>query len=328
MNTRRRLCRLGLCAGTVASALLGVSNSLAQNYPDKPIRMIVGFTAGSTADVTARIAAQGLTQLLGQQVLVDIRAGASGTIADGLVAKASADGYTLLAVTTASTVSRALIPNLSYDLVRDFAPIAMTGIAPQLLAVKASLPAQNVRELIALAQSQPGKLTYATSGVGTLTHLAGELFKFKAKVDILHVPYKGGAETATAIASGEVDVSYPSIPAAVPLVESGKIRALAVSGPKRASAMSTVPTFDELGLSGYDRVGFYGVLAPAATPRDIVARLHGALTKYLATPEARRALNAAGAEPQPMTPEELADFIRRQAIENGDLVRATGAKLQ
>ena len=313
--------------GTVVCAALGIANSLAQqNYPTKPIRMILGFAAGSQADVTARNITPRLSQILGQQILFENRVGASGAIGAEFVARSPADGYTLLLATTADSILPALRADLPYDLVRDFAPVSLLAIGPQVLVVKAALPVQSVKELIALAQAQPGKLTYGSTGVGTLTHLAGELLKSKAKINILHVPYKGGADSAVATAAGEVDMTFPAIPSALPLMNAGKLRALAISGPKRMAIMPAVPTWEELGMSGWDRMAWYGVLAPAATPKDIIARLNGAIVKVLAAPELKEGLNKDGREPQATTPEQFAAYISRELSENRELMKATGAK--
>jgi tripartite-type tricarboxylate transporter receptor subunit TctC len=321
-------CRFWTFTGVVACAALGISNSVAQSYPVKPIRLVVGPSVGSQADFAARSVSQRLPQLLGQQVVVENRVGAAGAIAAEYVAKSPADGYVLLLVTAADSVLPALRTNLPYNLVRDFAPVSLLVLGPQLLTVNASLPVKSIKELIALAQSRPGELTFGSTGVGTLSHLAGELFKFKAKINLSHVPYKGGAESAIAAASGQIAMTFPSIPAAVPLMAAGKLRALAISGPKRMSVLPSTPTWEELGLGGYDRVGWYGVLAPASVPKDIIARLNGAIGKVLATPEMKEALNKEGTEPQATTPEEFASFIGRELTVNGELVKLTGAKIE
>lgn len=313
-----------------AAAILALSASEipAQAYPAKPLRVIVGVSSGSGADVTARSVAQRLPELLGQSVLVENRPGASGAIAGEFVARSPADGYLLLLATAADTVQPALRPNLPYDLVRDFAPVSMLSIGPLLLVVNASLPVNNVAELIALARAHPGKLSFGSTGVGTMTHLAGELFRFKAKINLQHVPYKGGAESAVATASGHIEMTFPSIPAALPLMGAKKLRALAISGEKRVSIMPSVATFNELGLTGYDRSSWYGILAPAGTPQDAVARLNAAITRVLATPQMKEAMNRDGTEPWPTTPDQFAAFIARELSQNAELIRATGIKAE
>ena len=320
--------RLIFIASGSAAVLMNASTVCSQAYPVRPIRLVVGVSTGSAADATARTISQKLTDVLGRAMVVENRAGAAGAIAADLVAKSPADGYVLLLVTAADTVQPALRSNLPYDLVRDFAPVSLVSIGPLLLVVNAAVPAQSVKELIALAQARPGKLSYGSTGVGTMTHLAGELFKFKAKVDITHVPYKGGAESAMATASGQIEMTFPSIPAAIPLIDAGKLRALAISGAKRVPFMPAVPTFDELGFSGYDRSSWYGVLAPAGVPRETIARLNGAIAKVLGMPEVREALSRDGTEPQPNTPEQFAAFINRELAQNAELIRLTGAKAE
>lgn len=300
----------------------------AQAYPAKPIRVVVGVAAASGADVTARSVAQRLPELLGQPVVVENRPGASGAIGAELVAKSPADGYVLLLTTAADTVQPALRPNLPYDVVRDFAPVSMLSIGPLLLVVNASLPVKNVKELIQLARAHPAKLSFGSTGVGTMTHLAGALFMHKANINILHVPYKGGADSAIAASSGQIEMTFPSIPAALPLMESRKLRALAISGEKRVSIMPAVATFNELGLSGYDRSSWYGMLAPAGTPREVITRLNTAISRVLALPQMKETMNRDGTEPQPTTPEQFAAFIARELSQNAELIRATGMKAE
>jgi tripartite-type tricarboxylate transporter receptor subunit TctC len=319
-----------LC-GASAVFLAAAGNLAAQtsaNYPIKPVRVVVGVGAGSGADVTARSVAHRLTEPLGQTVVVENRPGASGAIGAELVARAPADGYTLLLATAADTVQPALRANLPYDVTRDFAPVSMLSVGPLLLVVNASLPVKNVKELIALARTHPGKVSFGSTGVGTMTHLAAELFKHRAQINIVHVPFKSGAESAVATASGQIEMTFPSIPAALPLMEARKLRALAISGDKRVAIMPAVATFDELGLKGYDRSSWYGMLAPAGTPRDVIARLNTAVTRVLAMPQMKETMNRDGTEPRPTTPEQFAAFIARELAQNAELIRAMGLKAE
>jgi tripartite-type tricarboxylate transporter receptor subunit TctC len=322
---RQRFCSI---AGIAFSAVLGMSNAPAQGYPNKPIRMVVGPTAGSQADFAARTTALRLPQVLGQQVVVENRAGAGGAIAADFVAKSPADGYTMLLVSAADTVLPAMRNDLPYNLTRDFAPVSLLVIGPQLLVVNAGLPVKTIRELITYAQSQPGKLTYGSTGVGTLSHLAGELFKYKAKIDIVHVPFKGGADSAVAAAGGQISMTFPSIPAALPFMDAGKLRALVISGPKRMAVLPSVPTWEESGLAGYDRIGWYGILVPAGTPKDVIGKLNDAIAKVLGTPDMKEALNKEGTEPLAQTPDQFATFIKSELAQNGEIVKMIGVIAQ
>ena len=319
---------LRIFAGIAVCATLGISYGLAQTYPLKLIRLVVGPSTGSQADAAARTVSAKLSALLGQSVVVENRVGAGGAIAAEYVAKAPANGYTLLLVSAADSVLPALRSDLPYDVTRDFAPVSLLVIGPQLLTVSATLPVKSMKELIALAKSKPGQLTFGSTGVGTLSHLAGELFNFKAGIEIRHVPFKGGADSATAAASGEISMTIPSIPVALPLIDAGKLTALAISGSKRQSALPSVPTWEEQGLAGYDRIGWYGILAPAGTPKNVIAKLSAAITKVLATPEMKEALNREGVDPQAMTPEQFSAFIKSELAANGEIVKKVGIKLQ
>ena len=312
-----------------ACADLSVVDSLAQHYPVKPIRIVVGYGAGGGADVTARMVGQKLSEHLGQPVVVENRLGASGSIATARVAASPADGYTLLMAVSGDTVLPALRAKLPYDLERDFAPVSLVTIGPYLLVVHPSVPARNARDLITLARSRPGKLNYGSAGVGGGVHLAGELFKLMAKVNIVHVPYKGGsAESVIAVAVGQIDISFPNITAALPLLEARKVRSLAVTSAKRASLMPSIPTLDESGLPGYDRSTWYGLLAPAGVPKVIIAQLHAVIDKVVNAPEMKESFNKQGAEPQTNTPEQFAALIRSELAQNASLVKLAGLKVE
>ena len=317
-----------LIVAVATCASLAAFDSLAQSYPIKPIRMVVGFPAGSGTDSMARIAAQKLSEQLGQTVVVDNRGGAAGSIATEAAAKSPADGYTLLILAAADAVQPALRAKLPYDLERDFAPVSLmvTGAFP--LIIHPSVPVRNVKELLALARSKPGKLSYGSSGIGSSAHFGGELFKLMAKVNILHVPYKGSAESSVATAAGEVDISFSSIPAALPLMKAGKVKALAVTSSKRSSAMPDIPTLDEAGVPGYDRSIWYGIVVPAGTPKDVIAQLNAAVGKSINTPEMKETLFKQGLDPQANTPEQFTAFIRSEIAQNAKLVKAMGLKVE
>lgn len=307
---------------------LGVASAPAQTYPVKPIRLVFGYTAGGAGDVGARLLAQKLSENLGQNVVVENRPGAGGAIADELVAKAPPDGYTLLYAAGSTTILPALRPKLPYNVERDFAPVSMVMITSFALAVHPSVPVRDVKGLIALARSQPGKLTFSTPGVGSSSHFAGEVFKMMAGVKMLHVPYRGAPEATTAVIAGEVDVNFPSVTGALPFVKTGRLKALAVSSAKRAPTLPSVPTLDEAGLTGYERAGWNGVLAPAGVPKEIIARLNAAIIKAVDAPEMKEAIVKQGLLAQTGTPEEFAAFIRGQLAQNAKVVKFAGIKTE
>lgn len=317
-----------LLAMIVAWANLPAFDSWAQNYPVKPIRMVIGFAAGGATDATGRMVAQKLTAHLAQPVVVENRTGAGGSIATERVAAAPADGYTLLLLPASGPIDSVLRPNLPYDLTRDFATISLVVIGPYMLVVHPSVPARNVGELITLARSRPGRLSYGSAGVGSSAHLANELFNSMAKVSMLHVPYKGAAESVVANASGEVDLNFTSINTALPLLKTDRLRPLAVTSAKRSSSMPSLPTLDESGLPGYDRVGWWGVLAPAGVPKDIIAQLNATIAKAINTPEMKESLNKLGFEPHTSTPEQFAALIRTEIEQNAKLIKAVGVKAE
>jgi tripartite-type tricarboxylate transporter receptor subunit TctC len=304
-----------------------VSDAQAQSYPAKPIRMLVGFPPGGPTDIVTRTIAPKLTEALGQTVVVDNRAGAGGVLATEQVAKAQPDGYTLLMGTIGSiAVAMSLIPNRGYDTLRDLAPITQAVTVTNLLVVHPSVPAKNVKELLALARARPGRLNYASSGNGTVTHLAGELLKLMGKVDIVHVPFKGGAPATTALLSGEVDMSYENSLVIIPHVKAGRVRALAVTGRKRSQLMPELPTISESGLPGYEASGWYGLLAPAATPKSVIARVNSEAVKALRMADVTRTLSSQGAEPIGNTPEEFTAFVKSEIDKWAHLVKAAHMK--
>jgi tripartite-type tricarboxylate transporter receptor subunit TctC len=292
----------------------------------KPIRLVFGYTAGGAGDVGARLLAQKLAESLGQNVVVENRPGAGGAIADEAVAKAPADGYTLLYAAGSTTILPALRSKLPYDVERDFAPVSLVVITVFMLAVHPSVPVRDIKALIALARSKPGKLTFSSPGVGSAAHFAGELFKMLAEVKLTHVPYKGAPEAAVAVAAGQIEVGFPSVTAALPLLGAGKLKALAVSSAKRSPLMPSLPTLEESGLKGYQRSGWNGVLVAADTPKDIVARLNAIIVKAFGTPEMKETLVKQGFEAQTSTPEQFAAFIRTEIAQNARVAKFAGLK--
>ena len=313
----------------VASLGIAVQCASAQGYPVKPIRMLFGSTAGSGAgDTSARLLAQKMGEILGQNVVVDNRPGAGGSIADEAAARAPADGYTILYAAGASAILPALRPRLTYNIERDLAPVSLVVITSFALSVHPNVPVNDVKSLIALAHAQPRKLTFGSPGVGSSAHFAAELFNMMSGVRMLHVPYKGPAEAVTALVGGEIDVAFPSVTAALPLVGAGKLKTLAVSSARRAPLLPSVPTIEEAGLPGYARAGWNGVLVPAATPKDVVARLNAAIVKGINTPEAKEALAKLGIEGQTGTPEHFAAFIKNELAQNAKVVKFAGIKVE
>lgn len=316
----------GLCAGLLACSALLSPGAAAQAYPLKSIRLVVGFTPGGVADAIGRALAQHMSPLLGQTVVVENRGGASGAIAYDMVAKSTPDGYTLLIIGATAAVLPSLRANLPYDLVRDLGAISLVAIAPFVLVVHPSVPARTVKELVALARSRPGQLSYGTVGAGSPPHLMAELFNVMAGTKIVHVPYKGGAENAIANASGQVEMSFLSVPSLQPLLVGNRLRPIAVSGSRRSSSMPSLPTIDEAGLPGYDYSNWNGVVAAAGVPRDIVAKLNATIVKVVAAPEFKEAMSRQGMETQSSTPEHFAAFIQGEVAKNAKLIRMIGMK--
>lgn len=315
-----------LFAVIAACANVATHGAIAQSYPTAPIRIVVGFAPGGNGDLTARLVGQKLSEAFGQPVVVDNRPGAGGAIATESVAKAPADGHTLLLMSNSDTIQPALRPNLPYNLERDFAPVTTAVVGTAVLTVHPSVPARSAKQLVALAKSQPGKLNYGSSGSGSSSQLMAELFKLMGKVNMVHVPYKGGAGFVIAIVSGQIEAGFPSLAAAVPLLNGGKLRALALTRAKRASLLPSIPTLDESGFPGYDLATWYGVAAPAGVAKDIVSRLNAVIVKEVNTPDTRTFFGKRGLDPQTGTPEQFADLIRREIALNAKLVKLSGAK--
>ncbi len=322
----RLLTTFGWFAGLSACVSLLAVDSWAQTYPVKPIRIVVGFSPGGAADVTARLVGQKLSEEIGQPVIVENRTGASGLIANERVAGSPPDGYTLVMVSSAAAIMPAPHSKLPYDVERDLAPVSLVVKSSHVLLVHPSVPVRTVPELIALARAQPGKLSYGTAGVGSAQHLAGELFNLMARTSIKHVAYKGGAENVLATVSGEIETTYGSLVAAVAFINAGRVRALGITGTKRSGLLPSVPTISEAGLPGYDSAAWYGMLAPAAVPKRIITQLNTLVVKGGQSTELKEAFTRQGLDPQSHTPEQFGEFIRAEIAKNMELVRAAKMK--
>jgi tripartite-type tricarboxylate transporter receptor subunit TctC len=310
----------------IALSCFAISVASAQSYPSKPVRLISPYPPGGGTDATARIIAQALGDQLGQQVIVDSRGGASGRIGTELAAKSAPDGYTLV---LGNVAPLAILPGsgmkLTYDAAKDFQPVSLVATSDYILTVHPSLPANSVKELIVLARAKPGALTYASSGNMGGPHLAGELINLLAKVNILHVPYKGNGPAAVAILTGEAQMMFGSGPSVVPHIDAGKLRALATTGAKRS--MPNLPTMAEL-LPGYEVTQWYGILVPAGTPKDIVARLHKEIVTAVTNPRHAQALVKLGTQPLSDSPEAFTGFIKSETIKYAKVIRAANIKAE
>ena len=317
----RHSSRILLCAIALGAAW----PSGAQQYPNRPIRLIVPSTPGGSVDTLARTIGPKLTERWGQQVVVDNRPGAGGAIAADLVAKSPADGYLLLLGTIASLATNvSLQKKLPYDPVKDFAPVSLVATQNLMLVVHPSVPARTVKDLVRFAKSQPGKLSFASAGNGTGSHLSGELFKQVAGVDILHIPYKGVQPGMVDVISGQVAINFPSILSALPHVRSGRVRALAVTGAKRTRAAPELPTMQEAGVKGYESMTWYGIVAPAGTPQDVVSKLGGEVAAIVNQPDFHERLSREGADPVGSTPQEFGRFMQSEIEKWRKVIRAAG----
>ena len=314
----------------VAALLCSVSSSaFSQNYPSRTARMIVPWTAGGTADLMARVASQKFSESFGQQFVVDNRPGAGGLIGTDQVAKAAPDGLTLLLATTApNSVAPSLYAKLPFDPVKDFASISLMATTCYVLSVHPSMPVSNARQLVALAKARPGQLTFSSPGNGTPNHLSGEMLKMLTGIDMQHVPFKGSAQAIADVIGGQIAMCFENIVVASPYVKSGRIKALAVTSAKRASALPSVPTMVESGVPGFEAIGWFGVVAPAATPKDIVAKLNSEMARMLAAPDIKERISNLGAEVVSTTPEGMDQFNRAQIALWGKVVKASGARAE
>jgi tripartite-type tricarboxylate transporter receptor subunit TctC len=314
--TRRRLVQ----AVALALAVSGGS-AMAQAWPSKPITLIVPFPPGGTTDVLARALGERLTQSLGQPVIVESKPGAGATLGADYVAKSKPDGYTLLVGAVHHTIASSVYKKLPYDFAKDFAPITTVALVPNVLVVNASTPAKNVAELVASAKAQPGKLTYGSNGNGTAQHLIGTQFQNLTGAQLIHIPYKGSGPLATDLLGGQITMSFDTVTPVLQHIKGGKLRALAVTTAKRSSALPDVPTLDEAGLKGFNIGTWFGVLAPAATPKDVVARLNTEMVKVIQSPEFRKRMDEIGAEPVGNSAEQMAQQIKGETEKFAKVVK-------
>jgi tripartite-type tricarboxylate transporter receptor subunit TctC len=323
-NRRRALAWLAV----LALALPALA-SADEPYPSKPIRLIVGFAPGGSADITARLFADRLRVALGQPVIVDNRAGAGGNIGAELVAHAPPDGYTLLLAAAAQIViNPGIYKHMTFDPAKDLAPISQLQVEHNLMVVNPALPVKTVGEFVAYAKAHPQSVTFASPGIGTPAHLAGELMNQMAGLKMQHIPYKGSAPALNDLISGQVTMAIDNMPALLPQVKAGKLRALAVASDKRAAAAPDIPTISESGLKGYVVMAWKGLMAPAGTPQQIIDKLHDAIVKIIAAPEMRERMISLGAEPVGNTPAQFADTIRRETLQWGALIKSTGTTVE
>ena len=295
--------------------------AVAQQYPVRPVRMIAASSPGSAVDIIARTVAQKLSEQVGQQVIVDNRAGAGGNLGAEIAAKAAPDGYTVFMGTPAHAISTSLYRKPTYDLARDFAPISQVTSGSYVVVENPAVPAKSIEELIALARAKPGQLNYASAGTGNATHLAGALFSTLAKVNIVHVPYKGSGPALTDLIGGQVQLMFANLTAALPAVKPGRLRALAVTGRQRSTAAPELPTVMEAGVPGYVVISWFGLFAPAATPRDIVMRLNKEIAMATRSADVRERLATEGAEPSATTTEEFGAFVKSEVAQWGKVIR-------
>ncbi len=312
---------LGWCLGAISSV------APAQSYPQKPIRVIVPVAAGGATDLTARLVGQKMAERLGQAVIVENRPGGNETIGTDAVAKSAPDGYTMLLAAPASIVILPHLQKLPYSAERDLAPVSLAAITPLILVVHPSVAAQTVKDLIALAKARPGQLSYASAGSGGVQHLAAELLKATAKIDIVHIPYKGAGPVMQDLVGGQVQMFFAGMPPAMPHVRSGKLRALAVTTTTRSSAAPEVVTMEEAGVPRFDISNWFAYFVPSGTPRDVIGRLNGEIVRALKQQDVREKLAAAGADALGTSPEELASFMRAESTKFAELIKVSGAKL-
>jgi len=309
------------------SAAFLPASVIAQTYPVKQIRLVIPYPPGGGTDIIGRTIAQKLSDTLGQQVMVDNRGGAGGTIGTDVVAKAGADGYTLLMVPTSHVINPSIYPKLPYDTVKDFAPIALAASATIVLVSHPSVPVKSVKELITLAKARPGELNFGSAGNGTVFHLTGELFKRQAGIELVHVPFKGGGPTVAAIAGGEITLTFETMLALFPHIQSGRVRALAVTGAKRSSVMPELPTIAESGFPSIIAENWYGFYAPAGTPKPVVDKLNAEIVKILKQPDVKTRFQGLGTEVMGSTPDELGAYVGREMAKWSKTAKEAGARV-
>ena len=320
--------RFSVCAALIGLSFpLCVGCALAQTYPAKPVRILVGFTPGAGVDIAIRLIAPKMAESLGQQVIVDNRPGAGGNIAAEVGARAPADGYTLFAAGAPAAISQTLYSKLSYDLIKDFEPVALVASVPNVLVVHPSLPAKNLRDLVALARSRPGQLAYASTGSGSTPHLATEMLRMASGIEIVHVPYKGTPIAMTDLLAGHVALMFSNTLSALPHLQSGRLRGLAITTAKRSSIAPELPTVAET-YPGSEMGTWYALVAPAGTPREAITRVNEATLRALQLPDVREKLKAQGAEILSGTPQDTAAYIRAEVVKFGKVVKASGARVE
>ena len=327
-TTRRFALSAAACTALAGAGLLGSGAAMAQAYPSKPVTIVVPFAAGGTTDILARIIGQALTAELGQSVVVDNRAGAGGNIGGQAAAKAAPDGHTLFMGTVGThAINASLYKKMPFDPVKDFAPLTRVANVPNLLVANPAQPYKSVKDLIAYAKANPGKVNFGSSGNGSSIHLSGELFKSLAKVDMQHVPYKGSAPAVTDLLGNQIGIMFDNMPSAIQHVRSGKLVPLAVTTAKRSPELPNVPTIAEAGVPGYEATSWFGMFAPAGTPAPVLAKLNAAIVKVLAQPDVKKKINEQGAEVYSETPEQFAAFIQAESVKWGKVVKESGASL-
>jgi tripartite-type tricarboxylate transporter receptor subunit TctC len=315
-----------LTAALLAVAALAPAVAAAQTYPNRPIRLIIGYPPGGPTDIVGRTLAQKLGDMLGQNVLVDNRAGASGIVGNEIASKAAPDGYTLLVAPSTVTIQHTLYAKLPYDVTRDFTPVALVAGAPLLLVIHPSVPVKTVKELIAFARARPGQLNYASPGSGSANHLSGEMLKSMTGMQVTHVPYKGGAPAEVDLLGGHVTYMFNTIASALPHVRSGRLRALGVSSARRSHAAPEIPTIAEAGVPGFESGTWYGIVGPAGLPSSIVVRLNAEINKALETPDMKERMASLGLDPMGGTPERFSEFMRQEIVKWAKVVKESGAR--
>lgn len=313
--------------GAVALAL-GATSSIAQTFPARTVRIVVPYAAGGNTDIVARLIAQHLSTAWGQQVIVDNRPGGATNIGTELVARSQPDGYTLLMGGASNAINMTLFRKLPYDTLKDFQPVVLCTVGANLLTVHPSLPVKSLRELMALAKSKPGQLNFASSGIGSSNHMAGELFKLMAGINIVHVPYKGNTPALADLVGGHIEMGFAGITAQIPLIDSGKLRPMAVSSKERFPAIPKIPTFNEAGVPGYESSTWFGLLAPAAVPQDVVRKIHADAAKVLARQDIRDRLMADGQNPGGGPIDSFAKFLRDEIAKYAKVIKAANVPLQ
>src|SRR5436309_8007427 len=314
--------------GAIVALLLSVAASFAQNYPNKPVRVVVGFAAGGPSDVIGRIVAQKLSEALGQQFYVENVGGAGGNTAAGQVARAPADGYTIHIISTGFMVNMSLYAKVPYDAIKDFAPVTLVAYSPNVVVVNPSVPAKTIPELVQLIRDNPGKYSYAGPGVGSTPHLGGELFRLAFKLDLVHVPFAGAGPAIQATVGGHTPIAFTALPPALSAVQSGQLRALGVASTERAAGMPDVPTFAEQGIKDQDADTLTGIVAPAGTPKEIVDLLYREIAKIVAQPDVKERLTTLGFKAVANTPDEFGARIRLEIDKWGKVVRDAKLRIE